>query len=305
MLLALQGAAEQGLLFAIMALGVYLTFRVLDFPDLTVDGSFALGGAVAARLIVGGYPPLFATLLAVGAGALAGLFTGLLHTKGKITGLLAGILVMTALYSVNLRVMGRSNTPLLRVETLVTWFQTWGLPPALGLLVVFLALAVAVKLLLDWFLHTEMGLAIRCTGDNERMIRSLGVNTDNAKMLGLAISNGLVAFSGALVAQYQGFSDIGMGIGTIIVGLASVIIGEVLFGGSTVRRATAAVIAGAVIYRLAIALALRLGLEPTDLKIITAVLVIFALTAPRFREAWARPGGRARGRWEKEVGTGA
>lgn len=284
MLFALEGAVEQGLLFAIMALGVYLTFRILDFPDLTVDGSFALGGAVAARMIVSGYPPLVATACAIVAGFSAGTFTGFIHTKGRISGLLAGILTMTALYSLNLRIMGKSNTPLLQNETLVTYVQGLDVSDVAALVGVFLITVGAVKFALDWFLQTELGLAIRATGNNERMIRSLGANTDQTKIVGLAVSNGMVAFSGALVAQYQGFADVGMGIGMIIVGLASVIIGEALFGSSSIRVATLAVIGGSVVYRLAIATALRIGLAPTDLKLITAFLVIFALSFPRIKE---------------------
>jgi len=295
--IALNGAIEQGLLFAIMALGVYLTFRILNFPDLTVDGSFALGGALGAKLIIDGYSPFVATLAALVAGLLAGAFTGILSTKGKINGLLAGILTMIALYSINLRVMGRANLPLLREETLYSMVQDFHFPGLAiggvklisGEAIIFLLLLVVVKVLIDWFLHTDVGLDIRATGDNSRMIRSFGANTDSTTIFGLSLSNGLVAVSGALVAQYQGFADVGMGIGMIVIGLASVIVGEVLFGSATIFRATIAVILGSVVYRLVIALALRAGLEPSDMKLITAFIVIIALTLPNV----------AKGVWKK------
>ncbi|MGD8189619.1 ABC transporter permease [Brevibacillus ginsengisoli] len=296
--LALNGAVEQGLLFAIMALGVYLTFRILNFPDLTVDGSFALGGAIGAKLIIAGYNPLIATVIAMLAGALAGAITGILTTKGKINGLLAGILTMIALYSVNLRIMDRANLPLLREDTLYTYAQNLHIPdlriPELhilgldvggitiltGVALIFLVFVAIVKGLIDWFMHTQIGLGLRATGDNPAMIRSFGINTDSTTIIGLSLSNALVALSGALIAQYQGFADVGMGIGMIVIGLASVIVGEVIFGHQSLFRATLAVILGSVVYRLVIALALRAGLSPSDMKLITAVLVIFALTLP-------------------------
>ncbi|MFY0545278.1 ABC transporter permease [Brevibacillus sp. H7] len=286
--IALHGAIEQGLLFAVMALGVYLTFRILNFPDLTVDGSFALGGALAAKLIIDGTNPLLATVLALLAGAAAGAFTGVLTTKGKINGLLAGILTMIGLYSINLRIMERANLPLLREETLYTFVQDLGVPNLVvggitlitGVALVFLVLVALVKVWIDWFLHTDLGLDIRATGDNAKMIRSFGANTDTTTIIGLALSNALVAGSGALIAQYQGFADVGMGIGMIVIGLASVIVGEVLFGSSSIFRATIAVILGSIVYRLVIALALQAGLNPSDMKLITALIVIIALTVP-------------------------
>ncbi|NLK00391.1 MAG: ABC transporter permease [Clostridia bacterium] len=276
-------SVEQGFVYAVMALGVYLTFRILDFPDLTVDGSFPLGAAIAAKMIVNGSSPLISTFMPLIFGALAGIITGLLHTKGKITGLLAGILTMIALYSINLRIMDKPNIPLLREETIITMVSGLGLPKWLPSLALFVVFALIIKLFLDWFLFTEIGLAIRATGDNPHMIRSLGANTDNMKILGLAISNALVAFSGGLVAQYQGFADVGMGIGMIIAGLAAVIIGEVVFGAGGIKRATIAVVGGSILYRLAIAAALLSGLRPSDLKLITALLVVFALSTPRVK----------------------
>lgn len=278
-------SAEQGLVYGIMALGVYLTFRILDFPDLTVDGSFPLGAAVTARLIVGGVDPIIATLMALVFGAIAGVITGFLNTKLKITGLLSGILTMTALYSINLRVMGRANIPLLNQETILTKVEViLGSAGEWQIGLFFLVVVFGLKFLVDWFLHTELGLALRATGDNKQMIRSLGVNTDLMIILGLALSNALVAFSGSLVAQYQGFADAGMGIGMIIIGLASVIIGEVVFSDATITWATISVIGGSILYRLAITVALRLGFAPTDLKIVTAVLVVIALAAPTLKE---------------------
>ncbi|MDN9009622.1 ABC transporter permease [Brevibacillus laterosporus] len=285
--IAIVGAFEQGLLFAVMVLGVFLTFRILNFPDLTVDGSFAMGGAIAATLIVDGMNPFLATALAMAGGAIAGIFTGILTTKGKINGLLAGILTMIALYSINLRIMGKkSNIPLLREETLYTKaqavstfdFQIYGV--SLASSIVFLIMVLVVKLIMDWFLHTDLGLDIRATGDNDRMIRSFGANTDTTTIIGLALSNALVAASGALVAQYQGFADVGMGIGMIVIGLASVIIGEVLFGSKSIMRLTLAVILGSIVYRLVIAFALRQGFLASDMKLITAIIVIIALILP-------------------------
>lgn len=302
--IAINGAIEQGLLYALMALGVYLTFRILNFPDLTVDGSFALGGAVAAKMIVDGYSPILATLVALVCGALAGIFTGVLSTKGKINGLLAGILSMIALYSVNLRIMdNRANLPLLREETIYTMIKDLQFPDLVlggvkvvsGVAILFLILILLVKLLIDWFLHTDLGLDVRATGDNSKMIRSFGANTDTTTIIGLALSNALVATSGAMIAQYQGFADVGMGIGMIVIGLASVIVGEVLLGSSTILRATVAVIGGSIIYRLVIAMALRSGLQPSDLKLITALIVIFALILPNvLKNVWKKNGTAAK-----------
>jgi putative ABC transport system permease protein len=288
---ALLGSLESGIIFAIMALGVYLTFRILDFPDLTVDGSFTTGGSVAAVMIVSGYSPILATITAVIIGVFFGSITGILHTKGKINALLSGILSMIALYSINLRIMGKANIGLLGEDTALTqveaFFQSFGETVSnYSVLFTVAIVALIIKLTVDWFLDTEIGLALRATGDNARMIRSLSANTDNTIILGLALSNGLVALSGALMAQYQGFSDVSMGIGMIIIGLASVIIGEAIFGNSSIRRATLAVIGGAIIYRLVVALALRVGLNPSDMKLMTALIVIIALIAPKFTSSY-------------------
>ncbi|MFS0594272.1 ABC transporter permease [Cytobacillus horneckiae] len=293
---AIFGSIEAGAIYALMALGVYLSFRILDFPDLTVDGSFVTGGAVAAVLIVGGTDPFIATAAALGAGFLAGCVTGILHTKGKINPLLSGILMMIALYSINLRIMGKSNIPLLSEETVITkltaFWQGLGIdqslsflgfiPKTWGILILMLILAFIVKFLIDWFLKTDVGLAIRATGNNETMIRSFSADTDILKILGLGLSNGLVALSGGLVAQYSGFTDVGMGIGMIVIGLASVIIGEAIFGAKTIVRATLAVVGGAILYRIIVTLALRVEfLETGDMKLITALIVVFALILPK------------------------
>jgi len=313
MFAALFGSVEQGIIYAIMALGVYLSFRVLDFPDLTVDGSFVTGAAVAATMIFYGYHPAAATAVALVVGFLAGCITGLLHTKGKINPLLSGILMMIALYSINLRIMGltsdnsvgRPNIPLLNAETIFSKFHAfWGnlgidsalnnmlgamgishLPSTWGTLILMAIVTLIIKFGADWFLQTEIGLAIRATGDNKRMIRSFSANTDNLVILGLGVSNAMVALSGSLIAQYAKFSDIGMGIGMIIIGLASVIIGEAIFGTKTIVRTTLAVVAGAIIYRIVLGLALRVKLLDTgDMKLITAVIVIAALIMPQFIE---------------------
>ncbi|EMY33286.1 sugar ABC transporter inner membrane subunit [Arthrobacter crystallopoietes BAB-32] len=276
-------AVELGLIYAIMALGVYLTFRILNFPDLTVDGSFTTGAAVASIMIINGAPPVLSTLAAFAAGLVAGWITGLLHTKGKINGLLAGILTMIALYSINLRIMGKANLPLLREDTLITPLRDAGLLGTVAAIAVFGLLALAVKFVLDWFLHTDLGLAMQATGDNEEMIRSFGVSTDRMKILGLALSNGLVALCGALIAQYQGFADIGMGIGLILAGLASVIIGQAIFGSRVIIVASLAVVLGSALYRVVIQLALQAGLNPNDMKLISAVLVVIALVLPQWK----------------------
>ncbi|MFD0695119.1 ABC transporter permease [Paenibacillus sp. GCM10027628] len=277
MISSLNGAVELGLLYALMALGVYITFRILDFPDLTVDGSFTTGGAIAAIMISHGFSPWLACLAAFAGGLVAGACTGLLHTKGKINGLLSGILMMIALYSINMRIMGKPNISLLGADTLFTTIP----PIALGLIVM-----VVAKLLLDAFLHTDLGLALRATGDNARMIRSFGANTDNTTILGVSLSNGLVALSGSLIAQQSGFADISMGIGMIVIGLASVIIGEAIFGARTVFRATLAAVLGSIVYRIVVALALRVEwLSASDLKLITAIIVIIALVFPSLQRS--------------------
>ncbi len=274
-------ALQLGLLYAVMALGVYLTYRVLDFPDLTVDGSFTTGAAVASVMIVGGQPPLLATGAGLLAGAAAGFVTGILHTAGRINPLLAGILTQIALYSINLRIMGKANVPLLGQTTVVSPLRDAGLLSTWVAVGVFALVVVAVGLVTVWFLGTDMGVALRATGDNETMASSQGISVDRAKVLGLALSNGLVGLCGALVAQFAGFADISMGIGLIVAGLASVIIGQALIGGRAVWVAVVAVAVGSVVYRGVIQIALGVGLNPNDMKLISALLVIAALVLPR------------------------
>lgn len=306
MFLALFGAVESGAIYAIMALGVYLTFRVLDFPDLTVDGSFVTGAAVAAISIMNGISPVVGTLLGAFAGFIAGCITGILHTKGKINALLSGILMMIALYSINLRIMQSPQLSLLNESTvksqIITVWEKTGIdkllnqllsmlglerfPSTWGIVIVMLVVVFIIKFIADYFLKTEVGLALRATGDNQRMIRSFSANTDTLIIFGIGISNGLVALSGALIAQHGGFADVGMGIGLIIIGLASVIIGEALFGVKTIARATLAVLLGAIVYRIVVTLALRVEfLDTGDMKLITALLVILALVAPKFLQS--------------------
>jgi putative tryptophan/tyrosine transport system permease protein len=291
------GALTIGFILSLLALGVLISFRIFDFPDITAEGSITLGAAVAATLLVRGVSPLIATLAAVVAGMLAGATTGILHTKFKINGLLAGILVMTALYSINLHVMGRSNVPLLSVSTFTTGaehFATGFLHVAenvvlfgwevsardISVLLFSFLFAAVVGLLLYAFMRTDLGTAMRATGDNSQMIRALGVSDGNMIVLGLAVSNGLIALAGALLAQYQGFADVQMGIGMLVWGLASVIIGEALVGVRQLGYTIIGAVMGSVLFRLLVAIALRWGLNPNDLKLITAVFVFFALILP-------------------------
>ncbi|WP_051091187.1 ABC transporter permease [Paenibacillus massiliensis] len=276
---------EIGLLYALMALGVYITFRILDFPDLTVDGSFTTGAAIAAIMISNGTPAWIACVAAFIGGLAAGACTGLLHTKGKINGLLSGILMMIALYSINLRILGRPNVSLLGADTIFSDLprKVWEFT---SITLVMLVVTLVFKLALDWFMKTDLGLALRATGDNKRMIRSFGANTDTTTIVGVSLSNGLVALSGAFIAQQSGFADITMGIGMIVIGLASVIIGEAIFGAKTVFRATIAVILGSIVYRFVVAIALQIKwFESSDLKLITAIIVIIALVVPTIRRA--------------------
>ena len=298
LLTSMLGAAGQGILWGIMALGVYITYKLLDIADLTVDGSFALGGCTCAVLILAGVNPVIATILAVGAGLLAGLVTGLLHTVFNIPAILAGILTQISLWSINLRIQGgKSNVPLLNDETIISKFvgrsgqttvetaspliQRLGLTQSQASLVVGIAIVVVLILIMYWFFGTEIGSALRATGNNEAMIRALGVNTNSTKLLALMLSNGLVAMSGAFVAQMQKYADIGMGQGAIVIALAAIIIGEVLmkrcvnFG---LKLASAAV--GAVIYFIIRAFVLYLGLNANDMKLISAIIVALALSIP-------------------------
>ena len=288
--IAFWGAVELGLVFAFVAIGVYLAFRVLDFPDLTVDGSFPLGAAVAAVLIIAGYNAWLATLIAMGAGALAGLVTAVLNVRFRILNLLASILTMIALFSVNLRIMGKPNVALLNETTMLTPFYGLGLREYL-VRPIFLAVLVIIAVVGIWrFLESDAGLAMRATGSNGRMARAQGVNTGNQVYLGIALSNALVALGGSLFAQTNGFADVTSGVGTIVVGLAAVIVGETLFGNRGLLIALIGCVVGSIIYRLAIQLALStdaLGLKASDLNMVTAALVAVALILPRLRKGGA------------------
>ena len=300
------GTFTIGWILSLLALGVFISFRIFAFPDITVDGSVTLGASVAATLLVHGVSPTLASLAGFFAGLAAGACTGTLHTRFKINPLLSGILVMTALYSVNLHIMGRSNLPLLSVNTLVTQSERVGMKLMGGATVFHLArwevsvrdaavlgaIVLAVCLTgtaLYLFLRTNLGMAMRATGDNVLMIRALGVNDANMIVFGIAISNGLVALAGALLAQYQGFADVSMGIGMVVWGLASVIIGEALVGTSQLGMTIIGAVMGSILFRLLVAVALRWGLNPNDLKLITAVFVFLALIVPQFiRQGWWR-----------------
>ena len=290
-LFSLLGAIEIGLIFSLVALGVFISFRLLRFPDLTVDGSFPLGGAVCAVLISGGTNPWLATLAATAAGALAGLLTGWLNVRLKIMDLLASILMMIALYSINLRVMGGPNIPLINDPTVFTLLQPEGMQDYIARPLLLFFIVIAAKLAMDWFFSTERGLAIRATGSNARMARSQGVNTGAMLLLGMAVSNALVGLAGALFAQTQGGADISMGIGTIVIGLAAVIVGESILPSRRIIYATLAVVIGAIVYRFFIALALNsdfIGLKAQDLNLVTALLVIVALVIPQIKSRLTR-----------------
>jgi len=294
----LLGALTIGLLLSLLAMGVLVSFRIFAISDITTDGSITLGASVSAVLLVHGVNPILATAAAAIAGGLAGTVTGILHTKFKINSLLAGILVMTALYSVNLHVMGRSNVPLMQARTFVTYGEALGhrlfgaetidvagwSVGATDAAVLLLALVGAIigGLALFAFFRTNLGTALRATGDNPQMIRALGANVERNIVFGLALANALVALSGALLAQYQGFADAQMGIGMVVWGLASVIIGEALTGTRSLGLALTGAIMGSVLFRLLVAIALRWGLNPNDLKLITAAFVFLALVTPGF-----------------------
>jgi putative ABC transport system permease protein len=291
------GALTLGLILALLALGVYVSFRIFNIPDMTAEGTVTLGASVAAAMMIHGYNPVLATAAAVIAGMLAGAVTGIVATRCKINALLSGILVMTGLYSVNLHVMGRSNLPLLEVKTLATYAEDFGARIFAGnadldvagwavsvrdasILLSVLIFVVAVCVLLYFFFRTNMGTAMRATGDSPDMIRALGVSVDNSTIFGLAMSNGLIALCGAMIAQYQGFADVQMGIGMVVLGIASVIIGEALVGTRAVGLLITGTVMGSVLFRMLVAIALRWGLSPNDLKLITAVFVFAALVLP-------------------------
>lgn len=278
-------AAAQGLLWAVMAIGVYITYRILDVADLTCEGVFAMGGAITCKLIVDGMNPFLATFIALCGGLVAGLVTGLLHTKLKIPALLSGILTMTALWSINLRIMGKSNIPLLSQKSLISMLQDVSpvIDKNMAAIIAGAVLTVLVILFLWWFFNTELGFALRATGNNKDMISAQGVNTDFTTILGIMLGNGLIALSASLVSQYNCFADISAGIGTIVIGLASVIIGEVVFGNKNILRSLIAVALGSVLYRVIIAIVLQLGMKSDDLKLISSILLTIALCFPYVR----------------------
>ncbi len=300
-MMQLIGSFSMGLILSLLALGVLISFRILSFRDLTVDGSITLGGTVAATLLVAGWNPWLATAAAFAAGALAGTTTGVLATKFQINGLLAGILVMTALYSVNLRVMGKSNLPLMKEKTVVTLAQSLSSPDAkwsigrweiplqdlcvVGMVSVVIAVVASTMYA---FFRTNLGLAMRATGDNEQMIRALGVEVGWMTTFGLALSNGLVALAGGLLVQYQGYADVQMGIGMVVWGFASVIIGESLVGSRQIGLLLIGAVMGSVLFRLLVAIALKWGLNPNDLKMVTALFVFAALVLPNVLESFRR-----------------
>ena len=305
------GALTIGLILSLLALGVFISFRIFDFPDITADGSITFGAALCAVLLVKGASPVLATAAGFAGGLLAGAITGILNTQFKIQGLLAGILVMTALYSVNLHVMGKSNVPLLSEATVVTYaehagtviFKTAGEIDVAGwsvsvrdaaTLIMAFTVVLLIGLVLYFFFRTNLGTAMRATGDNAQMIRALGVNVETLTVLGLAISNGLIGLAGALLAQYQGFADVQMGIGMVVWGLASVIIGEALVGTGSLGLALTGAVMGSVLFRLLVAIALRWGLDPNDLKLITAAFVFVALILPGLVSKLGKRPGAAR-----------
>ncbi|EFQ56681.1 ABC transporter permease [Streptococcus downei] len=272
---------SQGLLWAVLGIGIYLTFRILDFPDMTTEGSFPLGGAVAVTLITQGINPFLATLAAVGAGCLAGFATGLLYTRGKIPTILAGILVMTSCNSIMLMVMGRSNLGLLNRKLLQDFLP---FSKELNLLILGTMVVILVILLIIFFLNTRLGQAYIATGDNREMARSFGINTDNMELMGLVVSNGIIALSGALVSQQDGYADVSKGIGVIVIGLASIIIGEVMFANLTMLERFIAIMIGSVLYQILIWAVVALGFNTNYLKLFSALILAIFLIVPRFKE---------------------
>lgn len=276
-------AIGQGLIWAAVGIGLYLTFRILNFPDMTVEGTFPLGAATAVVLISSGMNPYLATICAMAAGAVAGMITGLLYTKGQVPILLAGILTMTAAYSINLRILGQANRSLLQMPTVFSSNLLQKLPTNYPVIVIGILIVVIVIIGLSAFLKTQLGQAFVATGDNATMARSMGINTDAMTILGLMLANGLIALGGALVAQNNGFADVNMGMGIIVVGLASIIIGEVLFGGElTLMERLITVAIGSILYRFVLVLVLYIGFNADDLKLVSAIILGLALMIPKF-----------------------
>lgn len=287
---AFMGAIELGMIYSILALGVFLSFRTLNTPDLTVDGSIVTGAAASAMICSIGGNPLIALLVAFILGSLAGVVTALLNTKLKIQPLLSGILVMLGIYSINLRIMGnRSNIALTKNETIYKMAKDF-LPSSYSSLIVGTFLLILISILMFFFLKTRLGFALRATGDNEDMVRASGINSDHMKIMGLSLSNGLVGLSGGMLAQYQSYADIGMGVGMVVIGLASVIIGEAVFGAKSLFKRLIAVGMGAILYRLIIAIALNFGMPANDLKLVSAIIVTFALALGNLGERFSFKG---------------
>lgn len=280
----LLSATSQGLLWSLLAIGVYLTFRILDIADLTAEGSFPLGGGIAAILIVNGTNPILATIAAFFGGSLAGLVTGILNTKFRVPALLAGIITMTGLYSITSRVMGAPNIALLGEDTVFTPIQNMGLLKNNAVIVVGVIIAALAIVLLVLFFRTEIGLAIRATGDNPDMSEANGIKTENMKLLGYMISNGCIALSGALLAQNNGFADLNSGVGTIVIGLASIIIAEVLLHNRPIATRLITIVCGAVIYRFILALVFEMNVQPTDSKLASAIVLVVCLSLPQIRQ---------------------
>lgn len=276
----LVSAIGQGLLWGIIGVGLFLTFRILDFPDMTVEGTFPMGAATAVTAIAHGVSPFNATILAFIVGCLAGLVTGLLYTKAKIPVLLAGILVMTASYSIDLRIMGKPNQSLLGLKTLFNSPVFAKLPPYFDSIFIGILIVAIIIAILIYFLQTNLGQSFIATGDNEDMAQSLGINTDNMKIMGVSVSNGLIALGGALIAQNNGYSDVNMGIGIIVVALASIIIGEVIFGNLTMNQRLIAVILGSIIYRIILMIVLQLGFNANDFNLISSVILALFMSLP-------------------------
>lgn len=273
-------AIGQGLLWGILGLGLYLTFRILKFPDMTVEGTFPFGACVCVSLITQGTSPFIATLASFGSGLLTGFLTGILYTKGKIPVLLAGILVMTGIYSINLRVLGKATVGLLNQNTLLNTGMLRKLPNSFPSVTLGLILLTLLILLLALFLNTDLGQAFIATGDNKLMARSLGINTDNMEILGLMISNGLIGLCGGLIAQNDGYADVNMGVGTIVIGLAAIIIGEVAFGELSLTARLVAVILGSIFYRFVLLIVLKLGFSTNDFKLLSSLILALCLMLP-------------------------
>lgn len=286
-LVLLQSAFSQGVLWSLLAIGVFLTYRILDIADLTAEGTFPLGAGIAALTITKGCSPYLACLFAFGGGVLAGLTTGIFHTKLKIPALLAGIITMTGLYSATNRIMGAPNIPLLGNSSVYTWFEDLGLSKNNAAIAVGCIFAALIILLLYFFFKTEIGLAIRATGDNDAMSEANGINTDTMKLIGYMLSNGCIALSGALLAQNNGYADLNSGVGTIVIGLAAIIIAEVLFRNLPLLPRMLTIVLGAVIYRFILAIVFEFNVQPQDIKLFSALILVVCLSTPQIRNRFA------------------